>query len=246
MKNSIIFIFIVTLSSMMCQKNLDSKIYPLHRIGQDMIKIDGVLREPEWQKAVIEKAFSFPWENNTAPTTEFRALYDDDYLYFSFNVVDDEIVVADSIENEKGLIDEDRVEIYFTLDEQLKEYYCIEIDPHGRVLDYSASFHRQFDFSWEWENVVTGGTRTDAGYIVEGVFPLQTLKSLGLPVNNGDTMLRAAVFRAQFHRDSDGKIEEHWLSWQDPSVDEPDFHCIGISKLSQKNKETADFTDVAD
>ena len=44
---------------------------------------------------------------------------------------------------------EDRVELFFSNLTTLSEYYCIEIDPLGRILDYSAKHNRKFDENWD-------------------------------------------------------------------------------------------------
>ena len=43
----------------------------------------------------MEKGFIFPWKPLTAPATEFRALCDDEHLYFTFRVQDKDVFVLD-------------------------------------------------------------------------------------------------------------------------------------------------------
>ena len=62
------------------------------------------------------------------------------------------------------------------------------------------------------------------GYSVEGKIPLSSLRSLGLLEDSGKRVLNTAIFRAEFNQKPDSTIEEHWLSWIDPGVSEPDFH----------------------
>ncbi|MEN8227601.1 MAG: carbohydrate-binding family 9-like protein [Bacteroidota bacterium] len=156
---------------------------------ESIIIIDGVLDEEVWQKAQSETDFSFPWENTTPPGTEFRAVFSDNNLFFSFRVHDDEVVLKDTIGNEEELMEEDRVELYFSPDDQMRHYYCIEIDALGRVLDYETIYHRQFNFSWDWEGLSSAGLLTDEGYIVEGMIPLSSLKSLGMPVGEEENSI---------------------------------------------------------
>ena len=40
-----------------------------------------------------------------------------------------------------NVVCEDRVELLFALDEELAEYFCLEIDPLRRVLDYRDSHY---------------------------------------------------------------------------------------------------------
>ncbi len=208
-----------------CNNQNDAKKYIVKNIPKADIKLDGILDEGEWQKANLTNHFVFPWENTKPPKTEFRAFHDADYFYYSFIAEDDEIVIDTVINNDENLIEgEDRVEIYLSLDDELKEYYCLEVDVKGRVLSYSSSFHRQFDFSWECPEIKTGTAIIDNGYVVEVRIPLSSLESLGFPVREANAVIMAGLFRAQFNRLPDGEIEWHWLSWIDPNIKEEDFH----------------------
>lgn len=222
MKKNLILLMMLLIISCACHK--DDKKYVVKYVPKADIKMDGILDEAEWQKANLINDFIFPWENTKLPKTEFLAFHDADNFYFSFVTEDDEIVAESVINNEEDLIDEDRVEIYLSLDDELKKYYCLEIDAAGHVLSYSASFHRQLDFSWNFPSLRTGAVINDNGYVVEAKIPLSSLDSLGFHPGDANGTIRAAIFRAQFNRLSDGKIENHWLSWIDPKIENPDFH----------------------
>ena len=116
---------------------------------QDLkVVVDGELREKIWEDAYWEKSFRFPWRTMEAPATEFCSVTSDDLLYFAYTVIYDGIVFASGpMGEERGVAKGDRVEIFFAVDDALKEYYCLEISPKGRVLDSRASHYRQFDHS---------------------------------------------------------------------------------------------------
>ena len=40
------------------------------------------------------------------------------------------------------------MEVFFARDAALSRYFCVELDPLGRVHDYAASLYRKFDSSW--------------------------------------------------------------------------------------------------
>ena len=84
--------------------------------------------------------FTFPWSDQPAPKTTFRALTDDGRLHFAFDVEDADVIVADEWTGEATVDGEDRVELFFAKDESLTSYWCLEIDPAGRVHDYHARF----------------------------------------------------------------------------------------------------------
>jgi hypothetical protein len=102
------------------------------------IVVDGRAGEPAWQKAAVDKRFSFPWKATPAPETQFRALCDGTNLYFTFRAQDSDIFVLDQLRDEEDEVFEDRVEVYLSRDDQMKEYYCFEVDSRGRVFDYSG------------------------------------------------------------------------------------------------------------
>jgi len=208
-----------------------------------MIELDGRADEHAWSQAAIQTHFDFPWGKSPAPVTEFRALWDDDYFYFTFRVQDTDIFVLNRFRDEQDAVFEDRVEIYLSRDEQMKDYYCFEVDPHGRVLDYRASFYRHFDSKWQFEGLETRGTIRADGYEVEGRVSLMSIAALGFPPLRPGTKIRCGLYRAEFSHDRSGRtvvqceslhnlgrqIEgppplEEWMSWVDPKTKQPDFH----------------------
>ncbi len=210
------------------------KVYEVRYVPKPDVAIDGSLKEPAWRSAAVLKDLSFPWERRPAPKTEFRAIRDDDTFYFSFAVVDSDIVVAETFDGESVVDGEDRVEIFMTCDPELKKYYCLEIDPRGRVHDYAAVYYRTFDGSWNCPGLRTAGTINEKGYVVEGSVPLQRLQSLGLWSGEPGATIRAGVFRAEFDHGPGAAPVEHWISWVDPGTKEPDFHvpsAFGLFRL---------------
>jgi hypothetical protein len=219
-----------------CASTPCPKTYHVRYVHEAEINVDGTLDESDWNKAYCERGFSFPWEERTAPATEFRALRDDDSLYLIFNVHDDDVVVEEKFDAENVVAREDRVEIFFACDDKLKEYFCLEVDPLGRVLDYAAFYYRRFDNSWSLPGVSTAASITSKGYTVEGSIPLKSLEALGLPPLSPDHVLKAGLFRADFNRGQDSKLHEHWISWVDPGTKQPDFHvpsALGCLRIAE-------------
>jgi len=208
-----------------CARKLCPQTYDVRYLPNVNINIDGVLDEPAWGKANSETGFSFPWEKRLAPLTEFRALCDDRSLYFYFQVHDKDIVVVkESPDDETVVRGEDRVEIFFTCDDKLRKYFCMEIDPLGRVYDYQACYYRKFDASWNWPGLCARGSISGQGYIVEGSIGLKELESLGLPTLSSGQMLKGGIFRGEFCHGQGAEPEAHWISWVDPGGKTPDFH----------------------
>lgn len=207
------------------------------------IRIDGRADEPDWARAEVERAFRFPWKSDPAPRTEFRALCDPEFLYFSFDIEDADIVAVGRFSDEADAVLEDRAEIYFSLDDRMGRYFCAEIDSLGRALDYSASHYRKFDRAWKLDGLTAAGLQRPGGYAVEARVPLASLEALGFPRLKPGTKIRWGMFRAEFSHDRSGKTApaapsihnlgrktegpppiENWISWVDPKTPEPDFH----------------------
>jgi hypothetical protein len=219
------------------------RTYPVGCLPQAKIIVDGRADEPDWALAHVENGFVFPWKRAAAPLTEFRALYDDAFLYFTFRVHDADVVVLDTLRDKRDVVLEDRVEMFFSRDDRMSEYYAIEIDPLGRTYDYRGAYYRQFDSTWTWCGLETKGTLREHGYEVEGRIPLASFESLGFPQLGPGVKIRCGLYRAEFSHDRSGRPVvqqdsmhtqgrraegpppiEDWISWIDPGTPQPDFH----------------------
>jgi len=207
------------------------------------ITVDGHADEPSWAHAAVERQFAFPWTHKHGAGTEFRALWDDSYFYFTFRVQDSDVVVLDRLRDEQDAVLEDRVEVFFSRDKKMLEYFCIEIDSRGRAYDYRAAFYRRFDSAWQLEGLEARGTTQTDGYEIEGRIPLARFAGLGLPAVGSGVLIRCGLYRAEFSHDRSGRPApphasvhtmgrasdgpppiEDWASWVDPHTKEPDFH----------------------
>lgn len=194
--------------------------------------IDGTLDEEVWQTVQdISGSFHYPWEAKEAPVTIFQSYNDGKDLYFAFDITDPDVLADEEWKEDESTVDnEDRAELFFAggpVDKPgengMPLYYGVEIDPDGRVHDYSVEYYRKFDGTWDLEGLETAGVKTDDGYIVEGKVPLETLKKLGLI--NDQNIMRTGVYRAEFSANPDGDepIME-WISWVNPKTAQPDYH----------------------
>jgi hypothetical protein len=176
---------------------------------------------------IVISDFVFPWSQSPAPGTRFRAHIADGKLHFEFDCTDTDIVVASEWRGESTLDLEDRVEIFFAREAALESYYCLEVDPLGRVHDYAASHYRKFDSAWDFAGLRTRGQIAADGYCVSGSIPLQTLSTaLGKEIGPGKT-IRMGLFRAEFHgtgATARGEADDNWMSWVRPTAESPDFH----------------------
>ena len=194
------------------------------------IDLDGDIGEMAWNNATTVTGFISPWKPATQDSTIFRCFCSPDHFNFCFEVVDRSLTILDYTD-EMTVAEGDRVELFFSPSAKLSPYYCIEINPHGYILDYKAQFHRQFDFSWNFSNLAVTGKITSNGYIVEGRIPISELQTLGIDFNKEFYL---GIFRADFREENENSAI--WYSWINPQVKEADFHIPSAfvkSKLKQ-------------
>ena len=197
-------------------------------VDSPSMKMDAKKTEAAWEVANSIRSFVNPW-NTVCPETVLSMIHDKDFLYFFFDVKDHEIVLLPSLSGERDIEREDRVELFFSKDPDMREYCCFEIDAKGRVLSYRARHYRDFDFSWEPPEGfhAVSQIHTD-GYSVEGCIPLGFLKDL---IHENSIFFGA--YRADFSKNGDSLIE-NWQTWKAPETDSPDFHVpasLGIIHL---------------
>lgn len=190
------------------------------------IEVDGLLKEKSWKRAALISNFKLPWDQQKPQATEARFLWDRDFLYGAFRVWDREIVnwTAPEHEGKTAVLDHDRVEVFFALDDSLQNYYCLEMDPHGVVYDYQAHYYRNFDPSWHLKGLKVASKILSDGYVVEMAVPLSVMKELGFPVSASDFVWKVGVYRADFSLTQPGKLKMLWQTWIDPGLSQPDFH----------------------
>jgi hypothetical protein len=103
-----------------------------------------------WENAPELKKFIYPWSSGKPPGLTFRALWDEMRFYFRFDAEATDVLTYVNTNHKMEVVHSDRVEIFFCSDEKLDPYYCLEMDPLGRVLDYRTRYYRQFEYDWQW------------------------------------------------------------------------------------------------
>lgn len=160
--------------------------------------------------------FHAPW-SGLDDETQFRCFSDQDYFYFLYTVVDSTITLCEPFTVETDVNPEDRIEIFFCADSAMTDtYYCAEIDPLGRVMDYSCRYYREIDYEWNFRTLETVGKLTPNGYFVGGKVAKKEIMDLGM----NPQALWLGVFRDDF-----GSFEEPiWYSVIPTDDVNPDFH----------------------
>lgn len=199
------------------------KEYKVTYIGTQSLKIDGKDNDSIWDKAVILNDFCSPWEDTFFDKIEFKALWNKENLLCRFRVEDSEVHLDSTAVGKKSINISDRVELFFRIDDSLNPYYCLEIDPSARVMDFKAQPVRQFDFDWNWpaKHIEVRSVMEPNYFIVEIALSIDSLKELGI-LKNGQ--LETGIFRTKYKQLENGSYEPTWITWVDPKTETPDFH----------------------
>lgn len=214
------------------------KSYLVKKISRQTENKGAFLSNTDWENAIKLVDFQLPWQDKQDRGTEFMALHDADNLYLRYVVLDGNILTYRRTDRKMEVVLGDRIEIFLAADTALDQYYCLEIDPNGRVLDYSATHYRKFDMDWGWpdQQLSVQTDLSENGYLVDVTIGLESLRRLGLISKN---RLRAGIFRADCMELAPGlgqKSKIEWISWVDPKTKKPDFHVptsFGILELEE-------------
>lgn len=199
------------------------KTYHVTRIDENEFHINGKADHFLWDRAESLTDFCSPWDSTKIKTIEFKALWDNSHLFCCFKVHDPEIY-TDTTDNSKSSINHsDRVELFFRRDKNMNPYYCLEIDPTPRLMDFKAMPNKEFDFNWDWPKndiSIKSDIKTSV-FTVEIAISLDALKKFGL-LNNGK--IETGIYRAKYSIQENGRYEPTWITWVNPHTETPNFH----------------------
>lgn len=229
---ALLLIITIVAATTLAQSKEGLKSYSVKKISGTP-SLSGSGDDGLWKRAHILSDFHYPWENGAPLPTRFKALHNDEWLYLLFEVEDPDVFIMKEKDHKSEVAGSSRAEIFFKRDDQMNPYYCLEIDPIGRVLDYEGTFHRKFNLDWSWPEgqlVIKTQQRKD-GYSVEFAISKSSLEALGLLQNK---TLQAGLYRADCKQTSDGTMLFKWISWVRPDSRTPDFHIpssFGLLRL---------------
>ena len=128
----------------------------------------------------------------------------------------------------------------------MSPYYCLEIDPSARIMDFKAFPDKQFDFDWDWpkEDLIVKSSIADDSFTVEGAISIKSLERLDLISDDG--VIEAGIFRAKYNKkDENSSYEPTWITWINPNTELPNFHIsdsFGELLLLQVNHKESENT----
>lgn len=203
--------------------NEDIKNYEVNLIPQNQLTVSGKGDSDLWNKAIVLDDFCSPWDSKTVSRIEFKALWDEEQLFFCFTVYDSEIHIEGKDDSIDSINNSDRVELFFRADRSLNPYYCMEIDTKARVMDFIAYPDKNFNFDWSWpkDDLVVKSSVDKDCFVVEGAIRIASLKKFDLIKNN---QIETGIFRAKYSKTDGHDYEPTWITWVNPVTETPNFH----------------------
>lgn len=184
--------------------------------------------EIKWASILTTENFVSPWDSRTFGKTTFQYTNDKDWLYFLFVVKDEDIVFnTDETNKELGVLEADRVELFFAVDSLMQTYYTFEMGVSGNLFDAKCFLKNNgnkatkvVDSNWDIPKNVLHFTSTimPKGYKVEGKLSTNFLNEMNLIEDN---KINCAILRANFYSQS----KPQWICHKNPKLDRPEFHC---------------------
>ena len=195
------------------------KTYDLKKVQSDISNIEAI----DWGKVNPVEDFQYPWNPVLTASMSFKGCWNDTYFFFRFDVDDDTLHVFNETGSKEEVVLSDRVEIFFKINDNLSPYYCLEIDPHGRIYDYEANHYRKFNKFWSWPKgqIEVETEKNLKTYVVQGRISIDSLKKLEL-WNDGH--VQAGLYRGDCLSLVGRNAEIMWVSWIHSETKDPDFH----------------------
>lgn len=215
------------------------KKYNVNYIESDKLNITGKGENPLWLDAEILDNFISAWDKEELAKIEFKALWDSEKLYFIFKVFDSEVHIDQKDNSIESIGNSDRVELFFRMDTSLNPYYCLEIDPTPRIMDFIAYPNKSFNYSWSWpKNDINVKSYIEKDFFtVEGSISLNSLRKLNLIKEN---KIEVGIFRAKYRKQKNSNFKPIWISWINPKTATPNFHLASsfgiLNLIVQKEK----------
>jgi len=205
----IILYFSILLSEPFSEYKVDKQYYP-SKVNDNVIIIDGLLNENEWNdykltKSVHDLVQAEPeYGANPSKKTEIKILYSNQSLYVAVYLFDD----LDNIKTKNALYDDwyegfDNSSDYFVIeldsDHDHQQSYCFAVNSSGVKADYIMYNDGYFDEYWNsvyWNAKVS---LVDDGWIIEYEIPFKILdyfKNDAMGIN----FLRFSHSDKEYHR----------------------------------------------
>lgn len=212
------------------------KNYNVNCIEKDTLILTGKGDDSLWQKAELLTDFVSPWDIKKPKKIEFKAMWDTENLFFCFTVYDNVIHIDKTDNSFESIGNSDRVELFFRINASLNPYYCLEIDPTPRIMDFKAYPNKNFNFEWNWpiNDINVKSQINSNNFTVEIAITIKSLKNLNIIKEN---KIEIGIFRAKYNKLENSIFEPTWISWVNPNTKNPNFHIpasFGVLNLMEQ------------
>jgi len=220
----------LSLALLCCAAGAQSQSLPVYEVARvtSSINVDGKLDEKAWADAQPVGAFVNNRDGSRSELqTEARILYDQQFIYFAFRAVDQN-VWATMKKRDEHLWLEEVVEVFLQANPSIPNYIELEVNPLGTMLDiYLIDRRKPLHYeSWnsehlKWAVQVDGtvdGKDGDSGWTCEIALPFEEIATATRnPPQPGDRW-RVNLFRVE------QKPKAAELAWS-PTLQD-DFHVL--------------------
>ena len=156
-----------------------------------LILVDGILDEPDWQKAPLSEAFAdirgVDFEPKPTMQTHMKMLWDEEYLYIA-GIIEESNVTGSLTEHDAIIYKDNDFEIFIDPDGDCRNYFEIETNALGTVMDLlmDRPYREQGHFFLPWDlrglklathvnGTLNDASDTDKGWTVEVAIPFEAL-----------------------------------------------------------------------
>ena len=198
----------------------------------EAINVDGQLNEAAWQSAMTTPRLVDTMTGGAAaPPATVKLLWDDQNLYFAFEVEDD-FLKSDFDERDDHLWEQDTVEVMVDPEGDGRNYFEMQVSPMGVVFDTRYDTRRQPQpfghVDWN-SNLRAGVSRRgtpndddeDQGYTVEAAIPWAAFAAGEPPAQKPEA---GATWRMNFFVMDSREEGQRAVGWSPPRVG--DFHTL--------------------
>ena len=77
---------------------------------------------------------------------KIQSLQNTDHLFFNYTVFDATIYIDLKEDDFESIGNSDKVKLFFSVNDSLNPYYCLEIDINARLMDFKALPNWDFEF----------------------------------------------------------------------------------------------------
>ncbi len=192
------------------------------------IVVDGVLDEPDWQRAAVLPLVSSSGKGTPTRSTTARLLWSPDALFLAFLAVDPD-PFSPYTKDDEPLYDSEALELFIDADGDADEYVELQAAPTDVHFDsaFSGGRRRGMEVSWNADHQTK--TRVDTvdgqrGFVQEWRIPIASLKDVPAGEPRAGARWKVNLFRLERVRSGARVTSTEGSAWSPPLGG--DFHNL--------------------